>query len=263
MLHQRRNEIITKIRKQRTITVADLMAEYKVSIETIRRDLEYLEKQGHLRRVYGGAVLHGLYGEEPEYKQREIINYAQKQAIGKKTAEFINDGDTLFFDVGTTIMEVAKYLRNKKNLTVITNATLVAHEFIRHEGCRVILLGGELRRGELSSSGFISDQNIGNFFANKTILGIGGITVETGVTDYYLQETSTRRLMVDRSDEVIAVADYSKFGVIAMNYVCPVEKIKILVTDWTTPAKAIAEYRSRGIMVYSAPPISEKIPGKK
>jgi DeoR/GlpR family transcriptional regulator of sugar metabolism len=160
-------------------------------------------------------------------------------------------------------MEVAKQLRNKKNLTVITNATLIAHELINHEGCRVILLGGELRRGEFSSSGFISDQNIGNFFANKTILGIGGITVETGVTDYYLQETSTRRLMVERSNEVIAVADYSKFGVTAMNYACPVEKIKILVTDWTTPAKVIAEYRSRGVTVYSAPPIPEDFPGRE
>jgi DeoR/GlpR family transcriptional regulator of sugar metabolism len=263
MLHQRRNEIVSKIRKQRTITVAELMAEYKVSIETIRRDLEYLEKHGHLRRVYGGAVLHGLYGEEPEYKNREIINYAQKQAIGKKAAEFINDGDTLFVDVGTTIMEVAKQLRNKKNLTVITNATLIAHELINHEGCRVILLGGELRRGEFSASGFISEQNIGNFFANKTILGIGGITAKTGVTDYYMQETSTRRLMVERSDEVIGVADYSKFGVTAMNYVCPAEKIKILVTDWTTPAKVIAEYRSRGVTVYSAPPIPEDFPGRE
>jgi DeoR/GlpR family transcriptional regulator of sugar metabolism len=253
MLHERRNEIIMKIRKQRTIKVSDLMDEFKVSIETIRRDLEYLEKKGCLRRVYGGAVLHGLYGEEPEYENREIINYPQKQAIGKKAAEFINDGDTLFIDVGTTIMEVVKQLRDKKNLTVITNATLIAHELINHEGCRVILLGGELRRGELSVSGFMSDTNIKNFFATKTLLGIGGITLETGVTDYDMHEASTRRLMVERSDEVIAVADYSKFGVTAMNYVCPVEKIHILVTDWTTPPKVIADYRSRGLTVYTAP----------
>jgi DeoR family transcriptional regulator of aga operon/DeoR family fructose operon transcriptional repressor len=258
MLHERRNEIITKIRKQRTIKVSDLMDEYKVSIETIRRDLEYLEKQGYLRRVYGGAVLHGFYGEEPEYKNREIINYPQKQAIGVKAAEFINDGDTLFVDVGTTTLEVVKHLGGKKNLTVITNATLVAHELIHHEGCRVILLGGELRRGELSVSGSISDANIKNFFATKTLLGIGGITAETGVTDYYMQEVSTRRIMLEHSDEVIAVADYSKFGVIAMNYVCPVEKIHTLITDWTTPPKVLAEYRSRGIVVHTAPPFSAR-----
>jgi DeoR/GlpR family transcriptional regulator of sugar metabolism len=261
MLHQRRNEIITMIRKQRTIKVADLMRDYKVSIETIRRDLEYLEKKGFLRRVYGGAVLHGLYGEEPEYENREIINYPQKRAIGKKAAEFINDGDTLFIDVGTTIMEVAKELRWKKNLTVITNATLIAHELINHEGCRVILLGGELRKGELSVSGYLSDSNIQHFYANKALLGVGGITPETGITDYKVQEANLRRLMIEHSNEVIAAADYSKFGVIAMNHSCPIEKINILVTDWTTPAKVIADYRTRGLTVYTAPPVSDESSG--
>jgi DeoR/GlpR family transcriptional regulator of sugar metabolism len=263
MLHQRRNEIITIIRKQRTIKVADLMKNYKVSIETIRRDLEYLEKKGFLRRVYGGAVLHGLYGEEPEYKNREIINYPQKRAIGKKTAEFINDGDTLFIDVGTTLMEVAKQLWGKKNLTVITNATIIAHELIRHEGCRVILLGGELRKGELSVSGNLSDSNIRHFYANKALLGVGGITPETGITDYEMQEANTRRLMIEHSSEVIAVADYSKFGVIAMNHSCPIEKIHILVTDWTTPAKLIAEYRSHGVQVCIAPPLPNEFSNRE
>jgi DeoR family transcriptional regulator of aga operon/DeoR family fructose operon transcriptional repressor len=257
MLHQRRSEIIAKVREQRTVKVSDLMQEFHVSIETIRRDMEYLEKKGYLRRVYGGAVLHGLYGEEPEYHNREIANYPQKQAIGKKTAEFINDGDTLFIDVGTTTMEVAKYLRGKKNLTVITNATLIAHELIQHEDCRVILLGGEIRRGELSVSGDISDTNIKNFYATKTLLGIGGIALEAGITDYHVQEASTRRIMIEHSNEVIGVADYSKFGVIAMNHVCPIEKIHILVTDWTTPAKVIADYRARGLTVHIAPPVSD------
>jgi DeoR family transcriptional regulator of aga operon/DeoR family fructose operon transcriptional repressor len=253
MLHQRRSEIIARIKKERTIKVTDLMKEYDLSIETIRRDLEYLEKQGHLRRVYGGAVLHGLYGEEPEYENREILNYPQKQAIGKKAAEFINDGDTLFMDVGTTTMEVAKHLRHKKNLTVITNATLIAHELMKYESCRVILLGGELRKGERSVSGFLSDENIRLFFVTKTLLGVGGITPETGITDYYLPEAGTRRIMVEHSDEIIAVADYSKFGVTAMNHVCPVNKVNILVTDWTTPSVVCAEYRSQGLSVYNAP----------
>ena len=255
MLHQRRSEIITRIKKFRTVKVADLMRDYEVSIETIRRDLEYLEMKGYLRRVYGGAVLHGLYGEEPEYESREILNYPQKLAIGKKAAEFINDGDTLFIDVGTTTMEVAKQLWNKKNLMVITNGTLIAHELMKNDNCRVILLGGELRKGELSVSGFLSDSNIRHFYATKVLLGVGGITLETGITDYDVQEASTRRIMVEHSDEVIAVADYSKFGVTAMNHVCPVEKVHILITDWTTPAKVTAEYRYRGLMVYSGPPL--------
>jgi DeoR family transcriptional regulator of aga operon/DeoR family fructose operon transcriptional repressor len=257
MQHERRDEIINKIRTQRSVKVSDLVEEYKVSIETIRRDLEYLEEKGLLRRVYGGAVLHGFYGEEPEHERRLITNYPQKQAIGKKAAELINHGDTLFIDQGTTAMEVARELRLKKNLTVITNSTLAAHELITNNAsCRVIVLGGEMRRGELTLSGNITESNLESFYATKVILGIGGISLETGVTDYHLQEANSRRIMIQRAAEVIGVADYSKFDIVAMNFICPVEKINVLVTDWTVPAKVITEYRLRGIKVYTAPPVS-------
>jgi DeoR family transcriptional regulator of aga operon/DeoR family fructose operon transcriptional repressor len=258
MQHERRNDILSKIRKQRTLKVADLIDEYQVSIETIRRDLEYLEKKGQLQRVYGGAVLRGFYGDEPEYESREIINYTQKQAIGKKTVEFIDDGDVLFFDLGTTPMEVAKQLRFKKNLTVITNATLTAQELIRNNpGCRVILLGGELRQSELAVSGAIAESNLKNFYAVKAIISIGGITVETGVTDFNFHEASVRRIMVERASQVIGVTDYSKFGVIAMNHICPIEKLNILVTDWNIPPHVLGEYRALGINICTAPMIGE------
>jgi DeoR family transcriptional regulator of aga operon/DeoR family fructose operon transcriptional repressor len=258
MQHERRNEILTKIKIQRAVKVCDLMEEYKVSIETIRRDLEYLEKKGLLRRVYGGAVLHGFYGEETDYDRRVVTNYPQKQAIGEKTAELINHGDTLFINRGTTTMEVVKALGLKKNLTVITNSILIAQELIKiNDNCRIILLGGELRRGEQTLYGTITDSNLEEFYATKAILGIGGISPETGITDYYLQETNTVRIMIQRSAEVIGIADSSKFGVVAMNFICPLEKVHTLVTDWTTPAKVIAEYRSRGLKVHAAPPPEE------
>jgi DeoR family transcriptional regulator of aga operon/DeoR family fructose operon transcriptional repressor len=167
----------------------------------------------------------------------------------------INHGDTLFINRGTTTMEVVKELGLKKNLTVITNSILIAQELIKtNADCRIILLGGELRREEQTLYGTITDSNLEQFYATKAILGIGGISPETGITDYYLQETNTLRIMIQRSAEVIAVADSSKFGVVAMNFICPLEKIHTLVTDWTAPAKIMAEYRSRGLKVHVAPP---------
>lgn len=234
------------------VKVTDLMKEYGVSIETVRRDLEYLEKSGYLKRVYGGAVLHGLYGQEPAYEHREIVNYEEKKAIGAKTAELIDDGDTLIIDVGTTTLEVVHCLKGKKNLTVITNATLIAQEIVQNEGCRVILLGGELRPGELAVSGHISDQNLQYFYANKLLMGVGGISLQSGCTDYHVEEANTRRIMLERSDMVIAVADYSKFGVTAMNFVCPPGRIDKLVTDWSTPSQTIREFREKGIDIIIA-----------
>jgi DeoR/GlpR family transcriptional regulator of sugar metabolism len=254
MQHERRNDILSKIRKMRTIKVSNLMAEYKVSIETIRKDLEYREEKGQITRVYGGAILRGFYGDEPEYESREILNYPQKQAIGKKAAELINDGDVLFIDLGTTPMELAKQLRFKQNLTVITNAALTALELI-HNGsnCKVILLGGELRKEEFATSGLVTEQSLNMLYATKTIISIGGISQENGVSDYNLNEAGVRRLMIDRSSEVIGLADYTKFGVIAMNHICPVEKLSALVTDWSIPPKVLEEYRSRGINIVAAP----------
>ncbi|MEM1483890.1 DeoR/GlpR family DNA-binding transcription regulator [Oscillospiraceae bacterium PP1C4] len=253
MLHARRSQIVDEITEERMVKVSDLVQKYNVSIETIRRDLEYLEKNGYLKRVYGGAVLDRSYGQEPAYEHREVINYQEKQAIAAKTAELIDDGDTVFIDVGTTTLEVAHCLGMKKNLTVITNASLIAHSLLDNDTCRTILLGGEMRRGELSVSGFLCDANIKYFHANKAIIGVGGITIDNGITDYHIEEANSRRMMIDRVEKVIAVADYSKFGVTAMNSVCGINRIHSVVTDWSTPSKMVAEYRAAGLHVIVAP----------
>lgn len=256
LLQERRARIIELITKKRMVKVNDLVQQFGVSVETIRRDLEDLENHGYLKRVYGGAVSGGQYGQEPEYEHREIINLPQKQAIGKKAAEFINDGDTLFVDVGTTVIEVIRALQHKKDLIIITNATLIAQEMIKNESCRVILLGGELRKGELSVSGFLSEKSINYFNANKLLLGVGGITVQNGVTEYHIEESNIKRAMLDRADKVIAVSDYSKFGITAVSQICPVNCLDILVTDWTTPQSMLQEYKTLGVNVIAAPPVN-------
>lgn len=257
LIQERRFGIIDKINKHRMVKVTDLMQDFGVSIETIRRDLESLEKLGHLQRVYGGAVLPGIGREEPPYAKREVLHYEEKQAIGNKTAELIEDGDTLFMDVGTTVLEVAESLKGKKNLTVITNATQTAVRMLQNTDCHVILLGGEMRSGELATSGSLTEANLQNFYANKLIMGIGGISLTSGITDYNIPEASIRRAMIARAQTVIAVADYSKFGVTAFNYICPVSAVHSLVVDSSVPAKKIAEYRAAGLEVHVAPPLEQ------
>lgn len=247
MLHERRKQIIEKIKQNRMIKVTDLMEEHDVSIETIRRDLEHLEKQGILRRVYGGAVAVGMYGQEPDYTFREVVNYDEKKAIGARAAELINDGDTVFVDVGTTTLEAARYLHDKKNLTVITNSTAVAVEMVKYYGCRLILLGGELKRTELSTAGFLCEEGIRHFHVSKALIGTGGISVKWGVTDYHIAETTARRLMIERSDMVIVLADYTKIEAAVMNCVCPIESIHTLVTDWSVSPKLVAGFREAGV----------------
>jgi len=249
MLHERRSEIIEKVKSQRMVKVSDLMKEYGVSIETIRRDLEYLEQNNHLKRVYGGAVLPGLYHQEPAFTQREMVHRQEKMAIGRAAAQLIDNGDTLIVDVGTTPREVVRHIKDKQELTIITNSTLIAHEVIHNHGCRVLLLGGEMRSGELSVSGFLAEQNLKQFYANKMIMGVGGVSLKTGITDYHMEEANVRRIMIERSERIIAVTDCSKFGVTAANYVCPLNRLDYLVTDWTAPDKLLQEVRNEGVHV--------------
>lgn len=258
MKDERRSRIIDTLKQNRMIKVSDLMQEYDVSIETVRRDLEYLEKQGYLKRVYGGAVVHGLHGEEPSYENREVVNYEEKYAIGRKTAELINDGDTVFIEVGTTSREVATHLRSKRNLTVITNSLAVAQILLQNKSCRVIMLGGEFRHGEMATSGHMAANDLRQFYANKAIIGVGGISLASGVTDYNLPESGIRRIMMERSDTVIAVADYSKFGVTAMNHICPIKALDILVVDWSVHQKTIMEYQNAGIEVVVAEQVEKE-----
>ena len=256
MLHERRKDIVEKIKKNQTLKVQNLVSEYQVSIETIRRDLEFLEKQGYLQRVYGGAVLHGYYSiTEPEHVQREQSNSNKKQAIGKQAAALVNDGDSLFIDYGTTTIEMVRRLGGKKNLIILTNAMLIAQELTRlakGAGWKIILLGGEVRENEFTVSGAMTDSNLKNFFLHKVILGVGGINVQSGVTDYHIAESSTRRLAMEQAGTIIGLADCSKFGVTALNQICPADKLDILVTDWTVPETVLDEYRALGITVYTA-----------
>lgn len=249
MLHDRRAKIVQMISSDRMLKVSDLTELFKVSIETIRRDLEYLEQKGYLNRVYGGAVAKSMYGMEPDYSMREVKHFAEKTAIGEAASNLIEDGDTIVIDVGTTTLEFAKWLKGKKKVTVITNAIQIALELVQDKDIRVMMMGGELRGGEYSTSGFLAEDAMKMFNVDKVVLGIGGITVKGGVTDYNIEEANLRRLMVKRTGMVIGLADFSKFGVTALNHICSANRLHTLVTDQNTPPKYLAEFRNLGINV--------------
>jgi DeoR family transcriptional regulator of aga operon/DeoR family fructose operon transcriptional repressor len=255
MQQERRNDIVFKIRKSRIVKVNDLMDEYHVSIETIRRDLEFLETEGHLRRVYGGAVLNDFYRPEQALSQREQANNPQKQAIGKLAADFVEDEDIIYIDSGTTTMELTKCLGAKRNLTVITNALLIAQEaLISNRDCRVIMLGGELRRNELATSGASTMAELSNLYMTKAFLSAGGISLKSGITDYDLHEAESRRLVPQRAQKIFMLVDYSKFGITTMNYIMPIEEISVLITDWNVPESVLEPYRSKGVEIFAAQP---------
>ena len=253
MLFDRREYIREKLQKEGSVKVSELIRTFEVSSETIRRDLEAMEKEGVLRRVYGGAVQVSHRGQEVRIEERQTANFDEKRAIGEKAAELVEDGDVITVDLGTTTLEFAKALvGKKKDLTVITNSIPVAVTLSDDENIRVFLIGGQVRRGEHSVSGSMSDENTRLFQTDKVFLGIGGLTEEFGVTDYHVEETSFRRISISRARSVIVLSDSSKFGVTAMNRICDLDRVNTVVTDRGADSRFVNMLRSRNVEVVQA-----------
>lgn len=246
---QRKDEIIRLVAENRIVKANELANIFDVSMETIRRDLSDLEKSGVIRRVHGGAVLNAANSVEPDYSYREIKNYEEKLLIGKKAASMVEDGETIIVDIGTTALEFARFLKGKKKVTVLTNSLKIALELMDDKNITVIILGGIVRHGEGTSSGFWAEEMIDKFYAEKLFLGVGAMDAESGIMDYVMEESNLRRHCIKHSKKVIAIGDYSKFGIKALNEVCAVENLDCLITDERTDKKIIKELRNKGVEV--------------
>jgi DeoR/GlpR family transcriptional regulator of sugar metabolism len=248
-MSNKRYEIILKLLQENgQVSSLALSERFGVSMETIRRDLQFLEREGHLMRVHGGALAKSQTGIEPNYRSRVVKNLEEKQRIGRAAAALVADDETLIIDVGTTTLELAKALRSKNNLTVITNAIPVVLALEENPSARVLMLGGTVRGGELSSAGPFAEQMVNAFCVDKVFLGIGGIDLAKGITDYHMAEANLRRHFIQLGDKVIGLADYSKFGVTALNRICNVKALDYLVTDSQTSPRALAKLRQLGVI---------------
>jgi DeoR/GlpR family transcriptional regulator of sugar metabolism len=255
MQYDRHQCILRELEEKGSVRVSELTQRFGVSIETIRRDLEYLEERGLLRRVHGGAVTAGRSALEPAYAARETAHFREKKAIGAAAADLVKDGDVIGIDVGTTTLELAKALAaGEKKIKVITNALKIALVLSENEGIEVIVLGGKARRGECSVSGFLADRSAELFRTDMYFMGVGGFSREAGFTDYHMEEAALRRLMIGRTGRLVALADHSKFGVTAMNRICGPERADVLVTDEGADEEILALLREGGTEIVSVRP---------
>lgn len=251
MNQDRRNQIIDLISQQRTVKNTELMARFDISIETVRRDLKYLEQQGYLKCVYGGAVLNTSLGNEPEYALRLKNRFREKTAIAAAAARLVAPGDSIYLGVGTTVESVAQHLKNFKELTVFTNALRTAIALSECPGCSVFLSGGQLRAKELTLSGFPSEENFDHFNVDKAFIGIGGIT-DTHVTDFHLGEARLHNHLIRNARQSIVLADSGKLGARAMNNICPLKDIDIVITDSGASKQQIHRLEQAGVQVIVA-----------
>lgn len=247
MLPQERYKLITDyLENHNIIKIEQMLDMFDISIETARRDLTYMEKQGLIKKIYGGATLVKREAGEPENSERLEKKITEKTAIAKKCADFINDGDTILLEVGTTTLQVAKAIKTKKNLTVISNSIHIINELMS-TNFQLYIIGGHVRQGEGSVSGAVSMLELEHFNIGKAILSAGGITVENGLSDYNIEEALMRKKVIDQSEEVIVVADSSKFGKDVLTHVCPITAVTLVITDEGLAPQQFAKFQEANV----------------
>jgi DeoR/GlpR family transcriptional regulator of sugar metabolism len=175
-----------------------------------------------------------------------------KDQIGRAAAEMIGDGETVFLGSGSTVLAVAKYLRGRRSLTVISNSLPVLNLLADAPDITVIALGGLLRQSELSLIGHIAEHSLVELRADKVVMGIRAVHLEHGLTNDYLPETMTDRAVVKLSNKVILVADHTKVGRTAPAFVAPLSAVDTLVTDSGVTPEVVQGLTDAGIQVIVA-----------
>lgn len=208
---ERRRVIADRIQATGQVVVSALSAEFNVSEETIRRDLEWLEKEGICTRMYGGAVLNGNDHAAPPYAIRKNTNIEHKILIAQQLSEMIQDGDTLMVDESSTAAYAVRALRHLKNITLITNSLELLREATALENWHVISTGGTLKSQVLAQVGPHALRTVSQYHARYAIFSCRGINAQLGLADSDDDVVQIKQAMIRACDHAILLADHRKF----------------------------------------------------
>lgn len=249
---ERRNYVRNALQEQGHVSVSDLSDELDVSEVTIRKDLRYLERHNFLLRTHGGAILPDRFVHDRPFEEKAQRNAEAKRQIGKAAAALVENQDTIMLDAGTTTVQVARHLRDRRDLVVVTNAINVALELISGSDAEVIILGGVVRPTSASVVGPDAESMVENQACQKLFLGVDGFDMNHGLTTTNPLEAHINRLMIEAAEQTIVVADATKFGRRGLSRICDVDAIDVVVTDAQIPAEVQSKLKRRNIRVVTS-----------
>jgi len=229
--NQRREKILELIREDGHAKVLDLSSIFKVTEVTIRQDLEKLENEGSITREHGGAYLKNMDLNVRNFSLQNQDNLAEKVMIARKALEFIEDGDTIILDSGSTTTELAKIMTGYRNLTVITNALNIGLILGAEPGINVILTGGEFKAPTLSLTGQKAADFFQNLHVDKLFLATAGVSLKSGLTYPGISDICVKRAMIESANVTYLLADSSKIGKNAFASLGALSLINYLITD--------------------------------
>lgn len=238
---ERRNAILTKLTMEGKVIVADLSQEFDVTEETIRRDLEKLDKEGLAKKTYGGAVANQNLNTDLPYSVRKRSNVELKQHIAEKIGDMIHDGDYIMLDASSTAIFVTKYIKNRKNITLITNSVEILLELADKEDWNILSTGGNLKKGALSLVGDCAKKMINGFHVDLAVCSSKGIDISNGITDSNERDSLIKRAIFAAAEKKILAIDSTKFDKISFVKVCDFDAIDTIVTD-SEPTKEWVDF---------------------
>ncbi|WP_339060510.1 DeoR/GlpR family DNA-binding transcription regulator [Tepidibacillus marianensis] len=252
----RRKKIVEYLWEHDYADVASLSHLCDVSEMTIRRDLEKLEKDGDVVRVYGGAKIKINSPYEATVEERLNTNRQEKMLIAEKAAELINDGDVIVFDASTSALEVSKLIKDRQRLTVITNNISIAIELSGAANITTILLGGTLRGSSLSLVGASIKKGLEGIFIDKAFISSRALNFEEGLTDITIEEGEAKQALIEKAKRVYVLVDHTKVDKLSFFQVCDKKEIHTIITDGLNELtdeqkQCLENYREYGVEVIS------------
>ncbi|MFC0472107.1 DeoR/GlpR family DNA-binding transcription regulator [Halalkalibacter kiskunsagensis] len=249
---ERRNMIKELLLKNRSVKVSELVKQFNVSEETIRRDLHQFEQEGFVQKNYGGAILvDELHRNDSilPIQQRKSQFYQEKQLIGKRAAQLVEPEQTLILDAGSTTWHVASGLEGINNLMVITNAMNIAEACTRNDSTSIYLLGGKLRRNSLSTVGPQAEIELKKYNADYVFLGTSGISLRQGFTSSDLYEAEMKKAMVSAGQKIVVLADHSKLQKAGLTSFCHFDQVDLFITSDMADEKILYEIEKIGVEI--------------
>ncbi|ASR47465.1 DeoR family transcriptional regulator [Paenibacillus kribbensis] len=238
-VEKRRKEILQELDERDKVYVKELAEKFGVTTETIRRDLDKLESLNKLKKIFGGAIKTSHQKLEWIYSDRESINLEVKRKLAAEAAKWVEDNDIIFLQAGSTVAQMPPFLRDKKELTVVSNSVPIIFEFAQYKrngefNGRVIQIGGELQVSSMGMSGVLAQDMLRDITINKAFFSCGGFTPEN-ISTFQSESALMTKSLLAQSQKKVLVADASKMGVKHLYKVTSLLEVDMIITNTDLP----------------------------
>jgi Transcriptional regulators of sugar metabolism len=249
---ERHQLILQKLQDHGRVDIQELSEELQVSGVTIRKDLKLLEEKNLLFRTKGGGSISNPYAIERTINEKEYINSDQKKKIARAALSLIDQTDSIIIGSGTTVFELARVLHPAKHLTVITPALRVALELCNRPNVDILQMGGLIHHSSASAAGAFGEKLLEEISCGLLFIGVDGIDADFGLSITNLAEASLVKKMIHVAQQVVVMADYTKFGRRGIGRICGTDQVDFVITDGGAPMESVKQLEEKGVKVIMA-----------